>query len=285
MTSTGKLRIGDWRVDPVVGLIFRDGRTERLDARTLRLLLELAEHPGETVSIDDLLNRVWAGVIVTPDSVYQAVATLRRVLGDDLQRPRYIATVPRLGYRLVARVEPWSDALDPTVAPGAAPMPRPRRLGLVAAGLVVALAGIGGLFVFARGREVATPSVGVLMFLDMTSTMDNEVMVDDFTERLATRLGQDSRLKTPGFRAALALKGKHLRPVEAARALGVAYVVDGSVHSQGAGYRLTANLIRADNGFVVWTRGYDETAQGMLAAPDAVAADLTRALAAQASAN
>ena len=75
----------------------------------MRLLLCLAGHAGEVVGIDDLLNRVWSGVNVTPDSVYQAVATLRRQLGDDPKQPTYIATVPRLGYRMVAPVRPWAD--------------------------------------------------------------------------------------------------------------------------------------------------------------------------------
>jgi transcriptional activator of cad operon len=75
----------------------------------MRLLLCLAEHAGEVVSIDDLLNLVWSEVTVTPDSVYQAVASLRRLLGDDPKQPTYIATVPRLGYRMVATVSPWAE--------------------------------------------------------------------------------------------------------------------------------------------------------------------------------
>jgi DNA-binding winged helix-turn-helix (wHTH) protein len=75
----------------------------------MRLLLCLAEHAGEVVSIDDLLNQVWSEVVVAPDSVYQAVASLRRLLGDDPKKPIYIATVPRLGYRMVATVSPWAD--------------------------------------------------------------------------------------------------------------------------------------------------------------------------------
>ena len=104
-----RLRIGEWRVDPALGQISRDGECTRLEARTMRLLLCLAEHAGQVVSIDDLLNEVWSGVIVTPDSVYQAVTSLRRVLGDDPKQPSYIATAPRLGYRMVAKVEPWVE--------------------------------------------------------------------------------------------------------------------------------------------------------------------------------
>jgi TolB-like protein/DNA-binding winged helix-turn-helix (wHTH) protein len=104
------LHIGAWRVNPASGQISREGEAARLDVRTMRLLLCLAEHAGEVVSIDDLLNQAWSGVIVSPDSVYQAVASLRRLLGDDPKEPTYIETVPRLGYRMVATVSPWTDS-------------------------------------------------------------------------------------------------------------------------------------------------------------------------------
>jgi transcriptional activator of cad operon len=62
----------------------------------MRLLLCLADRAGEVVSIDELLEQVWAGVVVTPDSVYQAVASLHRMLGDDARGPACIVTFPRL---------------------------------------------------------------------------------------------------------------------------------------------------------------------------------------------
>src|ERR1700728_1782594 len=115
------LRIGAWCVNPTSGQISRDGETARVEVRTMRLLVCLAEHAGEVVSIDDLLNQVWSEVTVTPDSVYQAVASLRRLLGDDPKQPTYIATVPRLGYRMVATVSPWVE--EPVVPPIARSQP------------------------------------------------------------------------------------------------------------------------------------------------------------------
>ena len=109
MTTT-MLRIGAWCVDPKSNEITRNGESRRLEARTMLLLLCLAEHAGEVVSIDELLNRAWPRVNVAPDSVYQAVTSLRRVLGDDPKKPTYIATVPRLGYRMVAKVSAWTDS-------------------------------------------------------------------------------------------------------------------------------------------------------------------------------
>src|SRR5215470_8095739 len=105
------IRIGDWRAYPQSGEISRNGEAIKLEARTMRLLLCLAEKPGDVVSTEELLNRVWPDVFVSQDSVYQAVAALRRVLGDDSKRPAYIETVPRLGYRMVARVEPWTNGV------------------------------------------------------------------------------------------------------------------------------------------------------------------------------
>src|ERR1700730_8292449 len=129
------LRIGAWCVNPTSGQISRAGEIVRMEARTMRLLLCLAERAGEVVSIDDLLDQVWSGVIVTPDSVYQAVASLRRQLGDDAKQPEYIATVPRLGYRMVAPVSPWVDdpRLEPAVVPAdsAGPLRGQRRKGVV----------------------------------------------------------------------------------------------------------------------------------------------------------
>ena len=97
----------------------REGETIRLDARALRLLLCLA-----VVSIDELLNQGWPGVTVSPDSVYQAMAALRRLFGDDPKQPAYIATVPRLGYQMIAPVEQWKKSSTP-IAPHEASAPSP----------------------------------------------------------------------------------------------------------------------------------------------------------------
>src|SRR5580658_718958 len=112
-TRNSALRIGDWTLHPSTGEMRRAEETVRLEARTLRLLLSLAKRPGQVVSIDDLLTLVWPDVAVSPDSVYQAVASLRRQLGDDPRQPTYIATIPRLGYRMVATVGPWTETGRP----------------------------------------------------------------------------------------------------------------------------------------------------------------------------
>jgi DNA-binding winged helix-turn-helix (wHTH) protein/TolB-like protein len=271
MTAAGRLRIDDWVLDPALGQISRCEQVVRLEARTLRLLQELAEHPGEVVSIDQLLDRVWAGVIVTPDSVYQAVAALRRLLGDDPKRPRYIATVPRLGYRLVAPVSP---------APGGL-VSRRRRIPLwvnlwIVGALVTSTSAVVLTQVFVHAA--AKRPVGVMPFLDLTDGMDNIKISDDLTEGVIDRLAKNPRLKTPGFRDSFLLRGRHLTPRQAARTLGVDYIVDGALHSSPLGVRVTARLVRADNGFVVWSQAFEGPAGDAPRYEDAIAAGIGRTL-------
>jgi TolB-like protein/DNA-binding winged helix-turn-helix (wHTH) protein len=101
------LRIGEWRVDPDLDELSREGQRIRLEPRPMRLLLYLAAHTGRVVDVQELLDEVWPNVVVTQGSVYQAVAQLRRILGDESGHPRYIENLPRRGYRLIAPVAPW----------------------------------------------------------------------------------------------------------------------------------------------------------------------------------
>src|SRR5260370_9502643 len=93
------VRIGDWRVDPTIDEISKDGTSVKLEPRTMRLLVCLAEHAGQVVSVEQLLDQVWKDVIVTPNSLYHAVAELRRGLGDHPKKPSHVANLLRTRYR------------------------------------------------------------------------------------------------------------------------------------------------------------------------------------------
>jgi transcriptional activator of cad operon len=253
------LRIGDWCVNPAASQISRDGTTARVEERTMRLLLCLAEHAGEVVSIDELLNQVWPEVTVSPDSVYQAVASLRRLLGDDSKQPSYIATVPRLGYRLVATVSPWVEeppASMPTDAPTSSPRLKPGLL--LAVGAVLCLAFVAAFLIrgkVAHGRPSTPPalasqpqkSIAVLPFLDLTEGMKQGEFADGMTEELIDRLSKVPGLRVPAPTSSFYFKDKQVPVADIARTLGVAYVLDGSVRKSGVRLRVAARLIRADN--------------------------------------
>ncbi len=269
------LRIGDWLVNPLSGEIARGEERVRLEARAMRLLLCLAEKPGEVVSIDSLLNQVWSGVVVTPDSVYQAVAALRRLLGDDAKQPAYIVTVPRLGYRLVAPVQSHVDAPP-------APARAPTRSRAYAVALAILL-GVGALtYYLIAPRTTAGPkiaqTIAVLPFLDLTDSMNEEPFADGMTEELIHKLSKVPGLRVPAPTASFYFKGKQLPVAEIARALHVTYVLDGSVRKSGETLRVAARLLRADDGYVVWSETYDRPVDDKLMVQDDIAGEVTSAL-------
>ncbi len=100
--ATRFLAVGEHVVDiDTLRLLTREGEP-RLTPKAAAVLLQLVHAAGRTLSRDDLLNEVWKGTCPTPDVLTQAVKDLRRALGDDLHAPRFVETLPRLGYRLVA---------------------------------------------------------------------------------------------------------------------------------------------------------------------------------------
>ena len=298
-SSKASLRVGDWTVSPMSGQMTRGEESVRLEARTMRLLLCLAEHAGEVVSIDDLLNQVWQGVIVTPDSVYQAVTSLRRLLGDDPKQPAYIATVPRRGYRMVAAVSTGDEPALP-IAPQAAaneeftphpatpaPRSRPNRF-------YIRLLAIGGLLIVAclafylltkpqpihqAAAVVPNPrSIAVLPLLDMTDTMNEEPFADGMTDELIDQLSQSKGLQVASPTSSFYFKGKQVTVAEVAKALNVAYVLDGSVRKSGNTLRVSARLVRADDGFVAWSQTYDRSWDDKLMIQDDIASEVAKAL-------
>jgi TolB-like protein len=278
----------------------------------MRLLLCLAEHAGEVVSIDGLLDHAWAGVIVAPDSVYQAVASLRRLLGDDPKEPTYIETVPRLGYRMVAKVGAdqtiekagSSRAVDtehPVRVAAKIDTRTPRRplsAGLLwAGGSIFCIVVVATFLLYGNlgSHHSASPalaqepqnSVAVLPFLDLTEEMNEEPFADGMTEELIDKLSKIPGLRVPSATASFYFKGKlwprsHGNPqvtiADIARLLVVAYVMDGSVRKSGDRLRVAARLVRADNGYVVWSETYDRRFDDILMVQDEIAGKVASAL-------
>lgn len=289
------LRIGNWTLDPVTGEMTDGGKQLRLEDRTLRLLLCLAEQPGDVLSAEQLLARVWPDVVVSPDSVYQAVTALRRQLGDDSKRPTYIATVPRRGYRLIAAVALVAAATARDLAPaptdGAAvraleqpstAMPQPRRRSAVFAALaailaLTVLAWQGGVLAIKPAATQRT--IAVLPLLDITDGMNEEPFADGMTEELIDKLSKVPGLAVAPPASSYYYKEKRGAVGEIGKALHVAFVLDGSVRKSGTTLRVTARLMRTSDGLVVWSESYDRAWNDKLKIQQDIAVEVSKALA------
>src|SRR5580704_5270669 len=90
-----------------------------LEPKSFRLLLFLVENPGRVLSKEKIMAEVWPGTFVSDNSLARAITQIRKALDDDPKAPRYIETIPTVGYRFVAEVEEEAED-DPAREPGGA---------------------------------------------------------------------------------------------------------------------------------------------------------------------
>ena len=274
------LRIGAWQVDPALDEIRCGERTEKLEPRMMRLLCCLAARPGEVLSTDQLLSQVWPGVIVGPNSVYQAVAQLRRLLGDTAPQPTYIVTVPRKGYRLIAPVSRLAIGDRPAASPppgtahheargASASGTRIARVWLLLGALAALLVAAGALWWHARGRPAAAhtdarPAIAVMPFADLSAAADNQAFCDGLTEEILNSLARVPGLRVTGRSSVLRFRDRAIDPQAIAARLGVTHVLEGSVRREGERLRVSAQLVSARDGFQVWANSFDRASAGAI---------------------
>lgn len=267
---------GPFVIDTDRAEVTRDGATVPLRPKTFALLLYLVDRAGSVVSKQELLDAVWQGVVVTDDSLTQAVSELRHALGDGEQA--LIRTVSRRGYRLDA-AEQAAPASVKLALSGAAtaelPPARPpgggdsiRRQRLVAL-VVLAVAAVTGAFVLDRevlnpkpeatiGSEVAArQSIVVMPFTDLSDPPAPHVAQAVDTD-LTTDLGRfaDTRVIPRGSAAALGTSAQ-VDVKRVRKELGVRYVVTGSVTRDAEKLHIAVQLASTDTGEVVWAGRYD----------------------------
>lgn len=291
-------RVGDWHVEPPLDQITRGGQSIKLEPRTTRVLQCLVDHAGEVVSVEQLLEAVWKDVVVGPESVYQAIGTLRRALGDDSKEPVYIANVMRRGYRLIAPVafdgSPPPPASVPTAVAAPAPAetaaPAPRRSAfrpVIIVGVLAVFA--AAVFWFLRERSVAEDAtattvaaaprtVAVLPFADLSETKDQEYFTDGMAEAVLDILARVPSLTVIGRTSSFQFKGRNVDLRDIGARLGAAYLVEGTVRKVGQRLRVTAQLIDASTGKQFWSDDYDRTYGDVLEVQDQIASSIGRAL-------
>lgn len=267
-------QLGEWRVEPALDQISRGQETVRLEPRTMRLLVRLAEAPGRVISSRELLDTVWAGVVVSPASVYQAISQLRKLLGDTDPVPTFIATVPRKGYRLVAPVERIpSVAADPP-APAVQPPSRPanpqrvyRRWGIAA--LVIAIVAIVALLALPdperpQTAELPAPvgaldsrTIVVVPFQPSTEDAATRMLAPIVTDLLRTRMAAVQNLVVIASGSITNAMRTEEDLAAVARKLRARYLLRGEVSRTGDQVRMQVSLLDIQSNSPVWSTAFE----------------------------
>jgi TolB-like protein/DNA-binding winged helix-turn-helix (wHTH) protein len=251
------VRIGEWRLAARRNELLRGGEVVRLEPKVAELLAYLAGRPGEVVGREELLAAVWPGVVVGDDALTQAVIKLRKALGDDAHAPKYIETIPKRGYRLVA--------------PDGGRRSR-RRLVPLGALAIGGLALVAAAFWIARPvampwplaqdpRAVAVepvPRVAVLPFANPGGDPQREYLSDGLTEDIIIELGRFAGLRVMSYIAVQGYKGKVPTTRTVRDQLASRYVVTGSVREADGRLRVGVELADAERGTSLWAERYEE---------------------------
>jgi TolB-like protein/DNA-binding winged helix-turn-helix (wHTH) protein len=296
-----------FRLDTANHLLWRNGDRVPLAPKAFDVLAYLVEHAGRVVTQDEILEALWSETYVNPEVLRKYILEIRRVLGDRPNNPEFIETLPKRGYQFIAAVTVESTPELPDVltshateehgteksdGPAIAPSKRESlsgkrrfwKLALVPVLLLVLLAAVMvGYHLVSQKRRNSVPiassaSIAVLPFADMSPAKDHEYFSDGLAEQLIDDLAKVSGLKVTGRSSAFQFKGKNEDVRDVGRTLGVANVLEGSVWREGNHVRITAELIKADDGFQLWSQTYDREIKDIFAVQDEIALAATQAL-------
>ena len=207
----------------VPGELRKEGRRIRIQGQPLQVLLALLERPGDVVTREELHQRLWpADTFVAFDTgLNAAIKRLRTALGDDAERPQYVETLPRVGYRFIAAIIPSDLATTAplTIAPA---MGGPRRWWIAAVTITVVVLGAAAATAIARRHPVdahRVPSLAVLPFDNLSPDRSQDVLAQALTDELITTLGSVSSLHVVSRGSVFQYKDRHVAAAEIGRAL------------------------------------------------------------------
>ena len=296
-----RVRFAAFEVDLQTGELFKHSRKIKLQTQSFLILASLLERPGEVLTREELCQKLWpSGVFVDFEvGLNAAINRLRSVLDDSPEKPRFIETLPRRGYRFIASVEivpgatpvAWvyspsgQESITPPGPPKAAEVagePRGRtgvrRLWVAAAVLAALLFLLVGMNVrgwrdrlLAKSHPAPIQSIAVLPLENLTGDPSQDYFADGMTDALITDLAQIQALRVISRTSVVGYKGTRKPLPQIARELHVDAVVEGTVARSGDRVRIDAQLIRADTDQHVWANSYEGSLGQILALQNAVA--------------
>lgn len=237
-------RVADWLIQPDTCRMICRGKEKHLRPLLIDLLVLLCERKGQVVTKDEILDRIWGTPFISESSLTRSMAELRRYLGDDSKQPRFIETIAKRGYRLIADVQ----------LPEAAAK---------------------------QASNVSTkPMIAILPFENLSGDPDQDYFSDGITEEIITHLGsaQPETLRVIA-RTSVMMYKHNLKPLsEIAAELGVQYVLEGSVRREASRVRITAQLIQTVDQTHVWAHSYDDEIEQILVLQNKVAEAICAAI-------
>lgn len=295
--APGRLQVGDWTVEPALNQLSAAGKTVKIEPKAMSVLVYLADRPRQVVSREALLSAVWADVVVGDDSLTQVVIKLRKALGDVPEKPAYIQTIAKGGYRLIAPVLRPADIASTPVRRGAEPLHSERKRlvsWMAGAGIVAVLVAAGVWWIKSErvtglpgqapmasteAARAAQPTVAISPFEALSNEPREVLLARGITADLVTDLSKVSGLSVINF-APTGGKADAGMPTDASPSR---YLVSGSVQRIGERLRLQVHLSNAETGKQLWSERYDRALNDFFAIQEELGPKILRMLPAKVS--
>lgn len=307
-----KYRFGPFELQTSARELFKAGTRIKLRGQPYLILEVLLDRAGEVVTREEIREKLWPGntFVDFEHGLNTSVKKLRQILCDSPEKPRYIETVPRLGYRFIAPVE---VVTQPAKAPAKAPLdesvaapqpviridPQPSRgatlpwrlFGIGLAALVLLGVTYVGVFdkwptpvrqLLRRPNPTVNASVpakrfgsiAVLPLASFSSKPSQEYFTDGMTDELITDLAQLGNMRVISRTSVMHYKGTNKTVPQIGRELGVDALVEGSVERVGDRVRIRVQLIDAASDRHLWARSYDHDFKDLLVLETTAAHDI-----------
>ena len=213
---------GPFLLNPDNGTLLRDGELVAVGQRGALLLGALLRTPGQVRTKAELMDAAWPGAAIEESDLSVQIAALRKVLGPSPDGGEWIATIPRVGYRLVAA----PHATMPTQTP-AAP------------------------------SKSVIPSLAVLPFQNLSGDPEQDYFADGVVEDIITALSRFKSFAVVTRNSSFTFKGKTVDARHVGLELGVRYVLSGSVRRAGPQVRISVRLVDAESSAQLWAEKFD----------------------------
>jgi len=243
----------------------------------MEVLVHLITNSNRVVSIDELLETYWPGLVVEESTVHRVISQIRSSLGDSASNPKYIKTISKRGYKAIAGTRPAQLSRGSTIKIG--------KLSTAILGCLLAVVTATFFYWTKTGPEevveqieIPDLSIAVLPFVNMSDDAANEYFSDGVSEEILNVLAKIPELRVTARTSAFSFRGKGATISEIGRQLKVTHVLEGSVRKSGEQIRITAQLIEAGSEFHVWSETYARELDDVFAIQDEIATEIAEKL-------
>lgn len=297
--ATGIYRFTDFELDSGEHRLLHGTEEVYLPPKTFETLLYLVSRHGHVVKKNELLDTLWADVFVTENALAQCIKEVREALNDDAHQPRYVKTIPRVGYKFIADVEEVSrsaatdrveaDALQQTEPGTGRALPhkatsRFRSITITLIGLIaVAVMSAAFLRYYFRQKDRVTPpqirSIAVLPFKPIKADARDESLELGMADTLITTLSNLDEITVRPTSAVRKYTALDQDALAAGREQGVDAVLEGSIQKVDDRIRVTVRLLRVKDGVQLWTDTIDQNSVDIFTIQDSISERIAATLA------